>query len=224
VRLLLIEDDPRMAALLRRGLVEEGHVIDGAASGRLALDAAQAAQFDVVVLDVMLPDIEGFEVVRALRARGDHTPVLLLTARDTDADVVRGLNAGADDYLTKPFSFEVLLARLGALARRGPALHGVRLRVGDLVLDPSTRTVTRSGAALSLTRTEFSLLEYLMRRSGRVVPRQALLDGVWGCARDVESNTLDAFVKLLRRKVDAGGRPPVIETVRGIGYRVREAS
>jgi len=222
VRILLVEDDPRMATLLERGFAEDCHVVDIAACGRKALDVAPAAEFDVVVLDVMLPDIEGYDVVRALRARGNRTPVLMLTARDANADIVLGLNAGADDYLTKPFSLEVLLARVRALARRGPAVQDVRLLVGDLTLDSSTRAVTRAGIPLSLTRTEFSLLEYLMRRSGRVVTRQALIDGVWGCSRDVENNTLEAFVKLLRRKVEGAGRHPLIRTVRGVGYSLRE--
>ena len=221
MRILVAEDDPRMAGLLLRGLAEEGHVVDGVDTGQKAVDLSRAGDFDVLVLDVMLPDIEGFEIVRTLRARGDRTPVLMLTARDANADVVVGLRAGADDYLTKPFSFDVLLARVLALARRGPAVQAVRLHVGDLTLDPSTRVATRSGAPLALTRTEFNLLEYLMRRSGRVVPRQALIDGVWGSARDVEANTLDAFVKLLRHKVDEGQSTPLIHTVRGVGYSVR---
>jgi len=222
VRILLAEDDPRMSALLQRGFTEEGHVVDRAANGSKALDAALSAEFDVVVLDVMLPELDGFAVLRRLRERGNRTPVLMLTARDANADVVMGLNAGADDYLTKPFSFDVLLARIHALARRGPSVQTVRLHVADLTLDPSTHTVARDGVGLALTRTEFSLLEYLMRRNGRVVTRQALIEGVWGSGRDVEDNTLDAFVKLLRQKVDGAGRAPLIHTVRGIGYTIRE--
>jgi DNA-binding response OmpR family regulator len=221
VRILLAEDDPRMSVLLQRGFAEEGHVVDRAASGSKALDTALSAEFDVVVLDVMLPDLDGFAVLRQMRERGNLTPVLMLTARDANADVVLGLNTGADDYLTKPFSFDVLLARIHALARRGPSVQTVQLRVADLTLDPSTHTVVRSGTPLSLTRTEFSLLEYLMRRTGRVVPREALIEGVWGTGRDVENNTLDAFVKLLRQKVDGAGRAPLIHTVRGIGYTIR---
>jgi two-component system response regulator MprA len=144
----------------------------------------------------------------------------MLTARDTNADIVEGLNAGADDYLTKPFSFEVLLARIHALARRGPAVQSVLLQVEDLTIDPALRVVSRAGVPLSLTRTEFSLLEYLVRRHGRVVPRQALIQGVWGPNREVEDNTLDAFVKLLRHKVDGVGHVALIHTVRGVGYRV----
>ncbi len=220
----MAEDDPRMAALLHRGLSEEGHVVDCADTGQKALDFAAAGDFDVLVFDVMLPDIEGFELVRTLRRAGNRTPVLLLTARDANADIVTGLTAGADDYLTKPFSFDVLLARVQALARRGPIAHDVCLRVADMTLNPSTRTVTRSGHTVNLTRTEFSLLECLMRRAGRVVSRQALIEGVWGASRDVEDNTLDAFVRLLRQKVDGHGCPPLIHTIRGVGYCVRVES
>ena len=211
-----------MSVLLQRGFTEEGHVVDRAASGSRALDVAFSAEFDVVVLDVMLPELDGFAVLRRMRERGNRTPVLMLTARDANADVVLGLNAGADDYLTKPFSFDVLLARIHALARRGPAVQTVRLQVADLALDPSTHAVTRAGAVLSLTRTEFSLLEYLMRRSGRVVARQALIEGVWRSDRDVGDNTLDAFVKLLRHKVDPAGHKHLIHTVRGVGYTIRD--
>ena len=221
MRILLAEDDPRMVALLQRGFTEEGHVVDRATSGSRALNVALSAEFDVIVLDVMLPDLDGFVVLRRIRAQGNRTPVLILTARDADADVVLGLNAGADDYLTKPFSFEVLLARIHALARRGPSVQAVTLQVADLTVDPSTHRVARAGVALALTRTEFSLLEYLIRRSGRVVTRQALIEGVWGSRRDVEENTLDAFVKLLRQKVDPPDSVPLIHTIRGIGYSIR---
>ena len=224
VRILLAEDDPRMSALLQRGFREEGHVVDRAASGSTALHAALSVEFDVVVLDVMLPELDGFAVLRRMRERGNRTPVLMLTARDADSDVVLGLNAGADDYLTKPFSFDVLIARLHALARRGPSVQTVRLQVAELILDPLAHTVTRAGAMLPLTRTEFSLLEYLMRRSGRVVTRQALIEGVWGTHREVEDNTLDAFVKLLRQKVDGNGSGHLIHTVRGVGYTIRDGA
>ncbi len=221
MRILLVEDDSRMSALLERGFREDGHVVERTASGIKALETLTAEEFDVVVLDVMLPELDGFGVVRQMRARGNRTPVLMLTARDANADVVEGLNLGADDYLTKPFAFDVLVARVNALARRGPAHHAVPLQVADLTLDTSRHSVSRAGVLLALTRTEFSLLEYLMRRAGRVVTRQALIDGVWGAARDVEDNTLDAFVKLLRQKVDARGRPALIHTIRGVGYTIR---
>ena len=221
VRLLLVEDDPRMRALVRRGLVEHGHVVEVAASGPEAVELAAAADFDVAVLDVMLPGFDGVEVVQRLRARANRTPVLMLTARDAAADVVRALDAGADDYLAKPFSFAVLVARLRALGRRAPLTHQTQLQVSDLRLDPAAHTVTRSGVAIALTRTEYNLLEVLMRDAGRVVTRRALTDRLWGSDRAVESNTLDAFVKSLRQKIDAGGRPRLIHTVRGVGYSLR---
>lgn len=221
MRLLLAEDDPRMAALLRRGLSEEGHVVDIVDSGAKAIDLARAADFDVWILDVGLPDGDGFGVVRRLRACGHRTPALMLTARDANADIIAGLEAGADDYLTKPFAFDVLMARLHALARRGPAVHDVWLHVADLSLNPATRVVTRAQRPVHLSRTEFALLEHLMRRAGRVVTRQVLIDGVWGVERDVEDNTLDAFVRLLRQKVDDQQAFPLIHTVRGVGYCLR---
>jgi DNA-binding response OmpR family regulator len=224
MRILVAEDDPRMSALLQRGLIEEGHVVETASRGPQAVQTALAADFDVLVLDVMLPEMDGLEILHRLRDEGKRTPVLMLTARDANADVVRALNAGADDYLTKPFAFDVLLARLNALARRGPSVQDVRLRVGDLSLDPSARRAVRGTVLLALTRTEFSLLEYLMRRHGRVVARRALIEGVWGSRRDVEDNTLDAFIKQLRQKIDAAGGPPLIQTVRGVGYTIREPS
>src|SRR5262245_49081392 len=221
MRILMAEDDPRMSALLQRGVTEEGHAVDRAPSGSRALSMALSTEFDVIVLDVMLPELDGFTVLRRLRARGNRTPVLMLTARDADADIVLGLNAGADDYLTKPFSFDVLMARIHALARRGPSVQSVLLQVADLMVDPSTHTARRGTTVLPLTRTEFSLLEYLMRRSGRAVTRQSLIEGVWGSRRDVGENTLNAFVKLLRQKVDAPDKPPLIHTIRGVGYSIR---
>jgi DNA-binding response OmpR family regulator len=220
MRFLLVEDDPRMLTLVHRAFAEDGHVVDDATTGAAALLAAAAAEFDVIVLDVMLPDLSGFEVLRRLRGRGDRTPVLMLTARDAVADVVAGLNAGADDYLTKPFSLAVLMARLRALSRHGPALQGIRLEVADLVLDPVRREAWRGEARLTLSRTEFNLLECLVRRAGRVVTRRALIDGVWGIDRPIESNTLDAYIRLLRRRLETGNRPALIQTVRGVGYRL----
>ena len=209
-----------MRALVRRGLTEEGHSVLAVGDAEAALDQALASPFEVIVLDVMLPDRSGVDVVRDLRARGRATPVLMLTARDTQADVVAGLDAGADDYLTKPFAFDVLLARLRALARRAPLQHAGAMTHGDLTLDPAAHTVRRAGAAVALTPTEFRLLECLLRRPGRVVTRQALIESLWGFERDVEANTLDAFIRLLRQKIDRPGQPPVINTVRGVGYRI----
>ncbi len=220
MRILYVEDDNRMRALVRRGLTEEGHSVLAVADAEAALDQALASPFDAMVLDVMLPDRSGIEIVRELRARGGATPVLMLTARDTQADVVAGLDAGADDYLTKPFAFDVLLARLRALARRAPLQHGGALTFGDLVLDPATHTVRRAGGTIALTPTEFRLLECLLRRAGRVVTRRTLIESLWGFERDVEANTLDAFIRLLRQKIDRPGQPPLINTVRGVGYRL----
>jgi len=220
VRILYVEDDARMRALVRRGLIEEGHSVMAVADAEAALDQAMASPFDVVVLDVMLPDRSGVDVVRDMRARGRTAPVLMLTARDTHADVVAGLDAGADDYLTKPFAFDVLLARVRALARRAPLQHTSTLTLGDLMLDPAAHTVRRGEAPVALTPTEFRLLECLLRRAGRVVTRQALIESLWGFERDVEANTLDAFIRLLRQKLDRPGHEPLIHTVRGVGYRL----
>jgi len=222
MRILTIEDDRHMAELLRKGLVEEGHSVALAHTGSDGLALAESGSYDVIVLDVMLPVVDGYEVARRLRRARNRTPILMLTARDATSDVVEGLDAGADDYLTKPFSFDEFLARVRAVARRGPIVQGVGLSVGDLTLDPSTRDVARAGVPLTLTRTEYSLLEFLMRRAGHVVARDALIDGVWGYEREIEDNTLDAFVRLLRQKVDGSGRPRLIHTVRGVGYCVRE--
>ena len=211
-----------MRALVRRGLAEQGHQVETAATGPEAIEAATAAPFDVIVLDVMLPGCDGVEVVRTLRSRDNASPVLMLTARDATSDVVRALDAGADDYLTKPFAFAVLLARLRALGRRRPIRPGPYLRVTDLVLDPAGRTVTRGGAEVRLTRTEHNLLECLLTSAGRVVTREQLVDRVWSDGREVESNTLDAFIMSLRHKIEAGGRPRLIQTIRGVGYAVRE--
>jgi len=220
MQILVVEDEHRMAKLLHQGLTEEGHCVTLAANGRDGLDLANGGHFDVIVLDVMLPGLDGLEVSRRLRGRSNQTPILMLTARDANRDVVTGLDAGADDYLTKPFSFEVLLAHLRAVARRGPIARGVRLRVGPLTLDPATHEVRRDGKTLAVSRTEFSLLEMLMRNAGRVISRDALIAGVWGWDAEVENNTLDVFVHLLRGKVEPTGSPRVIHTVRGIGYRL----
>ncbi len=222
MRILIVEDERQMADLLRKGLAEEGHAADVALTGQDAQALIGANAYDVIVLDVMLPGISGLDVARRMRQRRDMTPVLMLTARDADADVVAGLDAGADDYLTKPFSFEVLLARLRAVSRRGPVVQGVPLQTSDLVLDPARHEARRGGEPLNLTRTEYRLLEFLLRRCGSVVSREALIDGVWGHDREIEDNTLDVFVRLLRQKVDRPGRPRLIHTVRGVGYCVRE--
>jgi DNA-binding response OmpR family regulator len=222
MQVLVVEDERRMAELLRQGLEEEGHSVILAVDGKEGLAMAESHAFDVIVLDVMLPGVDGFSIARKLRACGNQTPILMLTARDATADVVAGLNLGADDYLVKPFSFEVLLARLRAVSRRGPIPQPVHFEVRDLTLNPASREVARGGRRVALTRTEYSLLELLMRRAGRVVTRENLIQTVWGFDTDVRGNTLDAFIRLVRDKVDGAGEPKLIHTVRGVGYCLRE--
>jgi DNA-binding response OmpR family regulator len=222
MRLLVIEDEKRMADLLRKGLQEEGYAVAIATDGKSGFEMARASNFELILLDVMLPGMDGFELARRLRQCGDSVPILMLTARDDTPDIVSGLDLGADDYLTKPFSFEVLLARIRSLLRRGPAARSVLLRVGDLELDPAAHEVKRGGHQIHLTRTEFNLLEYLMRRRGQVVPRDALIQAVWGYDRDIESNTLDAFIRLLRSKIEEDSSRRFIHTVRGVGYVAKE--
>jgi DNA-binding response OmpR family regulator len=220
MQILVVEDEQRMADLLKRGLTEEGHHVVVARDGATGFEIARVTQFDVIVLDMMLPKMDGLTVARRLREARNQTPILVLTAKDAAADVIRGLDAGADDYLTKPFSFEILLARLRAVSRRGVIAQPVCLEAADVKLDPATRRVTRGTEELSLTPREFSLLELLLRNSGRVVRRETILESVWGFDCDVNENTLEAFVRLLRLKVDTR-EPKLIHTVRGIGYALR---
>lgn len=221
MQILVVEDEQRMAELLKRGLTEEGHHVVVTRDGATGLETARAARFDVIVLDMMLPRMDGLTVARRLRDGRNQTPILMLTAKDAAADIVRGLDAGADDYLTKPFAFEILLARLRAVSRRGAIPQPVCLQLADVRLDPATRRVTRGNQTLNLTPREFSLLELLLRNSGRVVRRETILESVWGFGCDVNENTLEAFVRLLRLKVDARA-PKLIHTVRGVGYAMRE--
>ena len=223
MQILVVEDETRLANLLRQGLEEEGHSVVVSGNGRDGLSLALAHSFDAIVLDIMLPQLDGMAVARRLREAGNRTPVLMLTARDAEADVVSGLDIGADDYLTKPFSFDVLLARLRAVSRRGPIARPVILQAGGVSLDPSSREATRAGRRVTLTRTEYCLLEMLMRRAGGVVPRDSLIQAIWGFSSEVESNTLDAFVRLLRAKIEISGEPKLIHTVRGVGYCLRES-
>jgi len=222
MRILVVEDDQRLARQLKKGLDEQGHSATMAFDGIEGLEAAQASEFDVLVLDVMLPRLDGIAIVRQLRQKRIGTPILLLTARDAPEDVITGLDAGADDYLTKPFSFQILLARLRALSRRKHVDPQTLLRIGDLVLDPTTHEVKRSGVVIPLSRTEFLILELLMRNSGRVISRTRLIEAVWGSDRDVQSNTLDVFIRQLRMKVEAPGTTKLLHTIRGIGYSIRE--
>jgi len=224
MNLLIVEDEGRMLELLRRGLGEEGHSVTCARDGEEGLHFARTYPFDVVILDVMMPKMDGFQMLQRMRSARVPTPVLVLTAKDTVPDVVRGLDLGADDYLTKPFSFNELLARIRAVQRRAHQLQSPKLQVLDLTLDPATREVSRAGRSISLTRTEYSLLERLMYRVGKVAERRAVIEAVWGCAADIEENTLDAFMHLLRNKVDRPGQPKLIYTVRGVGYVIREGA
>jgi two-component system, OmpR family, response regulator len=216
VRLLVVEDELRLARALQRGLVAEGFAVDVAHDGPSGFDQARHGDYDAMILDVMLPGLSGYRVVRQLRAEERWLPVLMLSAKDGEYDQADGLDCGADDYLTKPFSYVVLLARLRALLRRGAPSRPAELEVGDLVLDPARRVVTLAGAPVSLTPREFALLEYLMRRAGQVVSKVELLDHVWDAAAETAPNVVEVYIGYLRRKL---GRDR-LETVRGAGYRL----
>jgi two-component system, OmpR family, response regulator len=222
MRVLVVEDEPKLAALVARALREEGHPADVAAIGADAIWMAQSVPYDAIVLDVMLPDLDGFEVVRKLRARKVWTPVLMLTARDAVVDRVDALDAGADDYLTKPFSFAELFARLRAVARRVPVERPTTLKAGDLRLDPAARRVWRGETEIELSTREFTVLELLMRHAGVAVTRLQLLEGAWDIAFESRSNIVDVYVRYLREKVDRPFGRKSIETVRGVGYRFRK--
>jgi two-component system OmpR family response regulator len=218
---LVVEDEVKLAGLIRRGLREEGLLADVAVKGEDALWMAQATPYDVIVLDVMLPGIDGFATCRRLREDGVRSPVLMLTARDAVEDRITGLDTGADDYLAKPFDFGELLARLRALARRGPVEQGLVLRVGDLELDPATRAVRRAGTEISLSTKEFQLLEVFMRHPGEVLSRYQLLEGAWDAEYEHRSNVIDVYVRYLREKLDRPFGMDTLETVRGAGYRLK---
>jgi two-component system OmpR family response regulator len=221
MRVLVVEDEVKMAGLLRRALEEEGYAVDVAANGADGVWLGTENDYDAVLLDVMLPDLDGFEVSRKLREAGRWSPVLMLTARDAVADRVAGLDAGADDYLTKPFSIAELLARVRALIRRGAVERPAVLHSGDLTLDPTTRSVRRGGKEIDLTSKEFALLEYMMRHAGEVLSRSRLIEHVWDFAYEGDSNVVDVYVRYLRKKIDRPFRRDSIETVRGAGYRFR---
>jgi two-component system OmpR family response regulator len=219
---LIVEDEVKMAALLRRGLIAEGMSADVAIRGEDALWMAEATDYDAIVLDVMLPGIDGFTVCGRLRKAGVWSPILMLTARDAVRDRVAGLDGGADDYLTKPFSYAELLARLRALVRRGPVERPTELEVGDLRLDPATRRVRRSDEEIALSAKEFALLETFMRRPGQVLSRFELLEHAWDYDYENRSNVVDSYVRFLRKKIDKPFGVKSLETVRGSGYRLRE--
>ncbi|HZY29329.1 MAG TPA: response regulator transcription factor [Jiangellaceae bacterium] len=223
MRVLVVDDDPAVRESLRRSLVFNGYQVELAADGEQALRAVADSRPDAVVLDVMMPRLDGLATCRALRAAGDDVPVLMLTARDEVADRVAGLDAGADDYLPKPFALEELLARLRALLRRiGAGDSGPVLRLADLTLDPASREVTRGERPIRLTRTEFALLELLLRNQRMVLPRERILEEVWGYDFPTTANSLEVYVGYLRRKTEAEGEPRLIHTVRGVGYVARE--
>ncbi len=227
MKLLVVEDERRMLELLQKGLSEEGHSVSCAVDGSDGLQMVRNNNFDVVILDVMMPKMDGFELARQMRSENNVTPLLMLTAKDSVADIVNGLDLGADDYMTKPFSFEELLLRLRAVRRAAVAPRTTEIRVGDLLLDVATREVSRGGTRISLTRTEYSLLERLMRDAGTVVSREILIAS---SGREMGSNTLDAFVRLLRNKIGCGNdvdeendsdHRKLIHNVRGVGYVIR---
>ena len=221
MQVLVVEDERKMATLLERTLREEGHQVVVAHDGHEGFAIASTNSFDVILLDLMLPQMDGLTVARKLRECRNQTPVLMLTARDAPRDIVIGLDCGADDYLVKPFSIEVLLARLRSVSRRGAIPRPVLLRVADVTLDSAVRGASRAGEALNLTPREYALLELLMRNTGRAISRQTILQSVWGFESQVNENTLEVFVRLLRAKVDSR-EPKLIHTLRGFGYLMRE--
>jgi DNA-binding response OmpR family regulator len=218
MRILLVEDDPRIANFVAKGLREQAYAVDVAASGEDALYQASINAYDLAILDVLIPAPDGFEVCRRLRQSGMHFPILMLTARDATDDRVRGLDTGADDYLTKPFEFRELLARLRALLRRSGELRPNRIAVADLVVDAAAQTASRGGKQIPLTTKEYALLEYLARNAGRVVGREEISEHVWDETFDTFSNTIEVYVNRLRRKIDESAARPLIHTRRGAGY------
>jgi DNA-binding response OmpR family regulator len=224
MHVLIVEDERKMAELLKKGLEEENHSVNIAFDGREGLEMAEGLEFDAIVLDLMLPVMDGFTVARRLRKSGNTTPILVLTARDTVPDVVKGLDIGADDYMTKPFSFDEFLARLRSVVRRGSAPRPTLLQVGNLVLDPASRQVTRAGEEIILSRKEYQLLEFLMRRAGQAVSRNAILNSIWESRDDIEENKLDVYISMLRNKIDRDQKVKLIQTIKCFGYLIRDPS
>ena len=224
MRVLLIEDDVTIARLLKEGLEDESYAVDVANDGSEGYRTAAADDYDVIILDIMLPEMNGYEVCRALRNDGNKTPILMLTARDAERDIVEGLDTGADDYLAKPFSFDVLLARIRALLRRPNEKLEEILQVGDLKLDPSSKKVTRASQEISVTATEYGVLEYLMRNKGKVLSKEQIISHVWDFDADVLPNNVELFIMFLRRKIDKPFKSKLIHTVSGFGYKLEEKS
>lgn len=222
MRILLIEDDVAIARSLKEGLEDETYAVDVAHDGDEGYRTATADDYDAIILDIMLPSMNGYEVCQALRQDGKRTPILMLTARDAEHDIVKGLDTGADDYLAKPFSFEVLLARLRAILRRPNEKLGEILRVGDLTLDPSLKKVTRTSQEISLTTKEYGVLEYLMRNTGKVLSKEQIIAHVWDFDADVLPNNVELFIMFLRRKVDKPFGKKLIHTVPGFGYKLED--
>ncbi|OGV85819.1 MAG: DNA-binding response regulator [Lentisphaerae bacterium RIFOXYB12_FULL_65_16] len=222
MRVLVVEDDDKVARFIVRGLREESYAVDHAGNGDEAIRQARVNEYDAIILDVMIPGCNGFEVAATLRQAKVQTPILMLTVKDRTEDKVRGLDAGADDYLTKPFAFAELLARLRALLRR--QVMGVEpvLAAADLTLDPSTRTVTRAGHKIELTPKEYGLLDFLLRNKGRVVTRTAIIEHVWDMHFDSDTNLVEVYIRYLRRKIDEEFEPKLIHTVRGVGYQLKD--
>ncbi len=223
IRVLLVEDDPRIARFVKRGLEAESYVVDVSDRGSEALARCLEVDYPLIILDRMLPDMDGLDVCRALRAAGNVACLLMLTARDARQDKVDGLRVGADDYLTKPFAFDELLARMQALLRRGryqPSATSAALQVGDLTLDPASRKVARGARQISLTAREFALLSYLMANAGKAISRTKLLSNVWEYGFDPGTKVVDVYIRYLRRKIDNAGEKPLIRTVRGVGYAI----
>lgn len=220
VHILILEDEQKLAKLLKKGLEEENHTVSLAYKGREANELIQSVEYDVIVLDLVLHEIDGAEVVRRLRKSGNKTPILILTARDSTEDVINGLDLGADDYMTKPFAFGEFLARLRSISRRGSVSRSALLQVGDLILDPATHVVTRDGTEIHLNRTEFRLLEFLMRRAGLAVTRHEILLSVWGFDAG-QKTVLNVMINSLRKKVDRDHKLKLIHTIRGTGYAIR---
>lgn len=222
MRVLVVEDEEKVASFIRKGLQEERYAVDVAPDGEEGLSMAMVNPYDVIVLDLMLPKLDGYRVLQRLRGEAVETPVIVLTARDGVGDKVRGLDLGADDYLTKPFAFSELLARVRALLRRGKPQRSPLLKVADLTLDPASRRVSRGGTNIELTAKEFALLEYLMRHQGQVLTRTMIAEHVWDQSFDSYTNVIDVYVNYLRKKIDQGHDPKLIQTIRGVGYSLRE--
>lgn len=222
MKILVVEDEHRIAQAIREGLEEEGFAVDVEFDGEDGYNAATTLDYDLVIMDVMMPVLTGFQVTEKLRSNGSKVPILLLTAKDQPKDVVNGLNLGADDYLAKPFSFDVLLARVNALLRRPRHEYADKLTVADLVLDPVGKTVQRAGQHISLSAREFSLLEYLMRNPGRILSKNNIMNHVWEFDADILPNNIEVFITFLRKKVDKPFDRPLIHTVRGFGYKISE--